>query len=514
MTPGPAGTVGSFPWAWLRSCVAPLCGVGLALSFPEPGWPLLKLSLGLLFILVLSAPSAGRAAGEGLIAGFVFYSLLLRWFAAAILEYTTLGPWLALGAVVGAGAILAPGVAVVSWFSQRIRTRWGLAAGALSLATLWCGYELSRTVFPVPFPWAPLSAASAFSAEGNAITSVLGALGYSWLEAVLVAAFAAFFVSRKRSFLLAALVVACVFLGIAWLAPDREAARELTVAVAQGSLPRDASVLERFETYETLTRDAASRGARLVIWPESAVRSRVDLHPGYRLRLEGLASELGVDIMVSSITSSPSGGIYNSAVLVRAIGGVSTISPKRRLVPFGEYLPLRFLMGASSAIAAEAGDFEAGTTLVLHPSAEARIGALVCYEAVFPSLAREAAMAGADLLVTMTNDSWFGWSSGPRQHLAHSVLRSAETGLPLLRAANTGISVIVDGDGRLLGELGLGERGILVARVGLGRKAPSGLWLGGAVSWACAILSIVFAGLAFVPRRRTARAGEAQEDAG
>ncbi|NJN63588.1 MAG: hypothetical protein HC882_01075, partial [Acidobacteria bacterium] len=100
-----------------------------------------------------------------------------------------------------------------------------------------------------------------------------------------------------------------------------------------------------------------------------------------------------------------------------------------------------------------------------------KLGPLICYEVVFPGLAQEAARAGARALVTMTNDGWFGWTSGPRQHLVHGQLRAAENGLPLLRAANTGISVIVDRHGRNLGEIGLGESGFLVREVELGDVA-------------------------------------------
>jgi apolipoprotein N-acyltransferase len=253
-----------------------------------------------------------------------------------------------------------------------------------------------------------------------------------------------------------------------------------------------------------------------VVWPESAVPYRLDEHHGYREVVETLARRQRVDLLVGTLTEAGGGGLHNSAALIRQRGGVATVSSKRQLVPFGEYLPLRAVFSRARALAAEAGDFVPGSRIVLHPVGGQRVACLICYEAVFPELAAEAVAAGADLLVNMTNDSWFGWTSGPRQHLMHAMLRAAETGRPLVRAANSGISVVVGADGRLLERLELGERGAIVAEVRAGGDAAPGHRVGGWLALACATLSVVALGAAWLPwrhrRRRPVDRQPASED--
>ncbi|RMG45269.1 MAG: apolipoprotein N-acyltransferase [Acidobacteria bacterium] len=469
----------------LRAAAAPLAGAGLALAFPRPGWSALAVpSLAVLFALAGSARPR-RAAAEGFAGGFVFFSLLLRWFAAVILEHTPLGGGAAAGAVLASGALLAAGWAAAAWLAART----GPGAALASAAILWVAYERLREAVPAPFPWGVLAAAFAGSAPGRVLARSVGSAGISLLAASLAAVLASFLLRRPRRFAAAlgwgAVALAAAAAGLALPAGQRERAR---VAVVQGAVPAEAAAVEKFEVYAGLTRRAAARGARLVVWPESATGLRIDADRAYRRAVERLAAETGTDILLGSVTGRGSRW-FNSAVLVRADVGMATVSAKRVLVPFGEYLPLRPLLGEVPALAAEAGDFSPGASAVLHPARVGRIGALVCYEAVFPGLALEFAREGASFLANLTNDTWFGWTSGPFQHLAHAVLRAPETGRPLLRAANGGISVIVDADGTVEGRLGLGERGVIVADVAPGGGAPVGAAVGRAVAWACVILS-------------------------
>jgi len=146
---------------------------------------------------------------------------------------------------------------------------------------------------------------------------------------------------------------------------------------------------------------------------------------------------------------------------------------------------------------------------VLFPAAPARLGPLVCFEVVFPSLACELASDGAEVLVNMTNDSWFGYSAGPYQHLAHARLRAAETGRPLVRAANTGISTLIARDGRELGALELMERGFLVANVQTGKTAMPGCPVGRATGIACVtLLGLLLVTAPFLRKARGRAAGD------
>lgn len=489
----------------LRAAVVPLSGAGMA-------WGMLDASkagiglvcLGLLFALVLTA-SPRRALLETWLAVTVYDLILLRWFAAAIIEYTQLSPWLAAGAVVAPSIILGAEAGAVAWVAARWTRMRGPMVGALALAAMWVGLEIFRGIFPFPFPWGTVSALLAEDRYWQGVARWIGSPGVSLLGC-LMASFLGLALGsgrlrariRERMVALALLLLlVALAVGLGLWSPTLPGARQVMVGVVQGSLARDADDRDRLSVYEELTRQAASEGAEIVIWPESAVRYRVDRHPGFLSRLESLASSLGVDLIVGSVTEAREGGVHNSAALIRHDTGLLTISSKRWLVPFGEYLPWRPLFGNMPALAAEAGDFLPDEQIVIHPATEARVGVLICYEAVFDSAARALAESGADLLVNLTNDSWFGWTSGPRQHLRHAWLRAAETGRPLARAANSGISAIIDGDGRGLGELPLGVRGTLVRRVSLPRGLPWGVGVGRVLRWACATLSLLLLAGAF-----------------
>ncbi len=485
-----------------RLALAMAAGAALALSFPEAGiWPLALPALATGLALATSA-APRRAAFEGFLLAFVFHGLLLQWFAAVLLDFSTLGSTIAAAAVLASATIL--GAIGASWgfLASRLAHRFGLETGLAGGALLWCGIELMRVTFPFPFPWGTLAAAHA----ELPLAARLASLGGSWSISLVAALGAASFVLaiRARKSGWAGIASLGGILLIAWwTAPLALPADEgrVRVGVVQASLSRDADPYDELVAYETLTREAAREGARLVVWPESAVSYRVDGAPAYRARLEDLARALDVDIVVTSVTRGEGDEYFNSAALVRPTLGLAGTYAKRQLVPFGEYLPLRWLFGQVPALAAEAGDFTPGESVTLLPSRVGRLGPLVCFESVFPELGNEAARRGARLLVTMTNDSWFGWTSGPRQHLQHGLLRAAESGLPLLRAANTGISAIADRRGRVQGELPLGARGVIVHEVAIGAPAW-GASVGRVVSGACATLSVAFALLGIWPARR------------
>jgi apolipoprotein N-acyltransferase len=203
----------------------------------------------------------------------------------------------------------------------------------------------------------------------------------------------------------------------------------------------------------------------LVIWPESALpflvdespaalREIADLLPGRaRLVLGALRREKG-----------PPQRVYNSIIALDGDGRIEAAYDKVRLVPFGEFLPFsRWLdpIGIRRFIAAPQGFAAGETTPVMHLAGLPPFVPLVCYEAIFPEQARR--HDDAKWLLNVTNDAWFGTSSGPYQHLAQARFRAIETGLPMVRVANTGITAVFDGYGRTIGELKLGTEGTLDA---------------------------------------------------
>ncbi|HZE88827.1 MAG TPA: apolipoprotein N-acyltransferase, partial [Verrucomicrobiae bacterium] len=280
--------------------------------------------------------------------------------------------------------------------------------------------------------------------------------------------------------------------------PEPEGGGSLKVGLVQGNVaeeekwdPSRAPAI--FAAHLEATRRAAAAGARLVVWPESSVPSPLLSSPGYLEALELLAKNLDVDLLVGSVhyerRGEPGERTYNSAFLISGRGRPIERYDKVHLVPYGEYVPLRRYLGFADKLVVEASDFTPGDRPRALSGAGVTLGPLVCFEAIFPSLARSVALEGAQLLVNLTNDAFLGDSAGPRQHLALAAIRAVENRRYLVRAANTGISAVVDDRGRVLQSLDYGRAGILVADVPLSARLSIYTRVGDAAGWLCVILS-------------------------
>jgi apolipoprotein N-acyltransferase len=194
------------------------------------------------------------------------------------------------------------------------------------------------------------------------------------------------------------------------------------------------------------------------------------------------------------------------AKLLAPDGAVGLRYHKVRLVPFGEYVPLQPLLTLGGRHAAklvrQVADFTPGTEAMVGEVDGHRVGASICYEAIFPDFVRQFAAAGADLLVNVTNDGWYGRTSAPYQHLAMARFRAVENGRYLVRAANTGISAVVDSRGRLLARTQLFERTYLVREVPLLAGTTFYTRHGDVFAWACFGASVAFTASLLFRRRR------------
>ena len=249
--------------------------------------------------------------------------------------------------------------------------------------------------------------------------------------------------------------------------------RPVKVGIVQGSIPQgekwqlDARE-ETVQRYVRLTRQVAGARCELIVFPETAFPFYLR-HPenasNYAL-VTGLARELNVPMLVGSLERTD-GRIYNRAFLISRTGEVVGHQDKVHLVPFGEYLPLEWIFGYLEGLTRESGRFApgAGHRALRLPGAEVPFGVFICYESIFPEIARAYANDGAEFLVNITNDAWFGTTAAPYQHLAMGVFRAVENGLPLIRSANTGISGAVDASGRVLVSTDLFEPAVLTAQV-------------------------------------------------
>ncbi|MEM7583875.1 MAG: apolipoprotein N-acyltransferase [Acidobacteriota bacterium] len=237
----------------------------------------------------------------------------------------------------------------------------------------------------------------------------------------------------------------------------------------------------------------------LLVWPESAAWPHShDTSPRLREDVARLA-EQGCDVLLGSQINEGDKA-FNSALLVTNEGPVAQYS-KRKLVPWGEYVPLAEVLPFLGQVARNAGSFTPGTELGLMPVGDERLGLAICYEVIFPALLAEQVAAGASVLVNTTNDAWYGDTWAPHQHFRAARFRAAENRRPLIRAALTGISGLIDRRGSVDAVLGVNERGVLSARVTGSDELTPYTRLPWLVPTACALLAALALAICWRDRR-------------
>jgi apolipoprotein N-acyltransferase len=278
------------------------------------------------------------------------------------------------------------------------------------------------------------------------------------------------------------ITVVAIVIGIAAWGARRAAAAEWTragEAIRVGLIQGNVSLEERvnvtrlgaiFTSYLTMTRQAIRQGAELVIWPESATPFRFEDDPLAAEQVRTLARQARVPILLGSdqIEAGAQGlptKYFNSAFLVRPDGTTGAAYRKMHLVPFGEYVPAKRIFFFAAPLVEAVSDFSAGETATLLPVGAHKISTAICYEVVYPDLVRQFVVGGSELLTTITNDAWFGATSAPYQHFEQASMRAIEEGRYLVRAANTGVSGIVDPYGRVLEKTSIFQAAVLVGQV-------------------------------------------------
>lgn len=362
----------------------------------------------------------------------------------------------------------------VAW----VRQRTGLAP-ILIAPSLWVALEYLRShFFFLSAPWMLLGHSQYLQPSLIQLASVTGVYGLSFLIVFVNVALAdalvharragsirSALVSRPRPVLLAllgggALLALTNLYGLAVLRSP-STSDEVTLALIQGNISGqiqwDAAHRQRIlDRYARLTRQAAAQHPRLIVWPESAVPGDVQHEPALRDFVSRLAEETGTYLLVGSsekgkfVHRELAGQSYNSLFLFSPEGTIVGQYRKIGLVPFGEYAPLEGVVQWPKFIVATVGRTLPGTDYTIFSVDGARFGAVICWENIFPDLFREFVRRGARLMISSTNESWFDDTAAPYQLLAMTVFRAAENRVAIARAANTGITAIIDPFGRII----------------------------------------------------------------
>lgn len=518
----------------LRFLLLPVSGVLFGLAFPRTSWwPLALLSLVPLLLRVCR-PGGMPPALAGLAWGAGFFGTLLSWLYGFFRHYGQLDPVLSFATLAILVAYLSLYPALFAHFGSLLLQRHGAAALGL-LPALWVALEWIRGRALGGFPWGLAGYSLVPFLPLVQIASVTGVTGVSFLVVSANLAAASWIeplAGGRRTALRLSVSTVLLFAGtlafgyreMSLPAGDGPPVR---VGLVQAAIPQDkkwsgGEALEILDKHERLTAEAVAGGARLVLWPESSspfplsypagsARDRTEADPNrsYRVRMEALSARTGASILFGTVDYRRADGEVrpvNAAALVRPDGSWGETYAKMHLVPFGEYVPLAPLLGFVNRIARGAiGDFLPGDRAVVVRADGLSPGTGICYEMVFPELVRRFPLSGADLLANVTNDAWFGTSSGPHQHFQMAVLRAVENRRFLVRAANTGISAIVDPRGRVLERTGLEETRVLIGEVRPVRSRTFYTRAGDVFPILCVILTAAALAAAFAPWPRSIR---------
>jgi apolipoprotein N-acyltransferase len=409
----------------------------------------------------------GRAFLLGWVTGVGFWLATAYWIVHTIGNYTAVP-------VPVAAAILGLMASVLACYHGAFAAglAWGAARGLpwVWLAPgLWVLLEWMRGWFFIGFPWAALGYSQHRFLDLVQVVEVTGVYGVSAILVLFNVVVARVLVARGPALRrqLPALAVVTALVVVLPLAgrvrrgqlAAMPVADRIKVGIAQGNVDQSrkwdpAFQEETLARYERLTRAAADAGAEMVVWPETAVPFFLQEAGRQRRRVLDLARETEAFLLVGSPAAHrrADGGVgqTNRAYLIGPGGRERDFYDKIRLVPFGEYVPYARILFFVDRMVTAVGGMEAGrrATIFRGPH-DAGFGALVCYEGIFPDLSRRMVGEDAAYLVNVTNDAWYGPTSAPAQHLVQATFRAIENRVPMVRAANTGISALIDFDGRV-----------------------------------------------------------------
>ena len=485
--------------SWLLPALLSAGLLALAMPGRVGWWPLLFVALVPLLLVTLNA-RPGRSALAGFVCGLVTHLALLYWILIVLGRYGGLPLFLSLPGLLLLAAYMAlyPAVfcALLSLLAGRSWHRERPVAALVWLApVLWVGLDWLRSVLFTGFPWMDLG--YGLYAQPQLIQSAdLGGHHLVTFAVVLCNSLLVgiidrqrrdvrWNVRRERGLLLLACATLVFLFGYSTVryriaVQYGPRALQAQVAVVQGNVDQAVKWSPAFktttvDTYLRLSREAIGEAdVELVVWPETALPfyPQQDQLTGRLTAFTAAANTwLLTGAPLFTLTPQTDGGElvrhYNGAILLGPDGRLAASHAKQHLVPFGEYVPLRPYLPFLEPLVVSVGDFTAGTSnepLALGPM---RLGLLICYESIFPDIARQSVSREANLLVNLTNDAWYGRSSAPHQSLAMAVFRAVENKRSLVRAANTGISGFVDPVGRIVGRTGLFMETALVSRVPL-----------------------------------------------
>ena len=534
--------------------LATLSGILLFLSFPRFDlWPLAWVALVPLLTAISPLPRSSpskhpwrQAFCCGWWTGTIYFLGCIYWVTHSMTRYGDLplpvSFFLMLLLVIYLGVF-------IGFFALSTRAVQAFSPGLqiVAVPALWVALEWIRGHLLTGLPWALMGYSQFRFVPLIQIADTTGVYGVSYLVVmanVLMAQLIRAWPARGSRWssslrplgvpilLTAGLTTACLLYGFLKLAPSPPADRILQVALIQGNIEQDQKwdPVRRQETlkiYQSLTAQAhalaRTQNARrpaldLVVWPETATPFYFEREPQYREVLMELTRTHGVPLLFGSPAveweadhPGTTASLFNSAYLIQPPGSITARYDKMHLVPFGEYVPFPRMLSFVHKLVEGIGDFKPGQDFTVMQIPQARLSVVICFEVIFPGLVRQFVKEGAELMVTLTNDAWFGRTSAPYQHFSMVVFRAVENRVPFLRAANTGITGQIDASGRVIEQTGLFMRTGLLQTVRLSKNPTFYTHYGDVFALLCVIIAPV---LILAAYRKKPKPGETQNAAG
>lgn len=462
---------------WRRNALAFFLGILATLTLaPFFLFPLIIPAFTGLFWLIDAAPTRKRAFADGWWWGWGFYISGLYWFCIALMTDPEKFAWLIPFALFALTGVIALYTAIACFFIHAFKVR-GLTK-IYVFSAVWLGVECARGDLFTGFPWNLAGYAFGFSDAAMQTASLVGVYGLTWFTVLLGLTLAMVLCGARG--VRVAIAVWAIFAGAMLWGNGRLQASKMADDYVEGVTLRlvQANILQPHKWDPELQMQGIREHARLtnepgiekvthVIWPETAVPYAIE--PGSPLARDlGAAIPPGKILITGSLRTEGEKDtfrIWNSLMALNHDGSIVGSYDKVKLVPFGEFLPFRSLFPKEWLTPVGDTDFSHGERVQgLEWPGLPPLLPLICYEAIFPDFA-SAQNGNPQLLLNVTNDAWFGMSSGPHQHFEMARMRAVEQGIPLVRVANTGISAVVDSFGRVTALINLGEKAYTDAKL-------------------------------------------------
>jgi len=481
-----------------------LCGVLLYLSFPRWSLSLLAwVALIPLFFAIRNLTPRRRFL-YGWICGLVYFSGTLWWTTLSMHRYGGLS-WAT--SVMGLILLAAYLALYIGCFSVGAGAVLGQSSldGLLYPPLLWVSLEYARGHLFTGFPWSSLGYSQYRLLPIVQIADFSSVYGIGWIIVLVnTALFRLIFAFRHRGaypYVRREMGMAMTVLVLTWgygfsrLHQPMASQRGATIAVIQGNIPQDrkwdaAYRAQTLERYRHLTEISLAKKPDWVVWPESATPFFLEQDFVYQATLSEWTRHRSFYLLLGSPSFEPAMPLklYNSAYLLSPETQQYSRYDKMHLVPFGEYVPPAFSF--INKMAHGIGDFVPGRTATVMNVKGIRFGTVICFEAIFPELVRKFVDAGAEIMMAMTNDAWFGDSPAAAQHFSMVVLRAVENRVAFARSANTGISGFIDAWGHILEETNLFVEDARVARLSLANRKSFYTMYGDVFAMGCLILTL------------------------